>query len=82
MGPIDKALRYLAMAGAVIADGIERRAARTIAPEARTVVALLRGVLNIVIDARATGDGVVHDLIHEIERRAGHPNHRNDWTLR
>jgi NAD(P)-dependent dehydrogenase (short-subunit alcohol dehydrogenase family) len=58
-------------AGAVIADGIERRAARMIAPQAWTAVALLRGVLQIVVDAKAAGDSTIHDAIHELERRAG-----------
>lgn len=55
--------------GSVIADGIERRAARTMAPRAWTAVALLRGVLNIVVDAKAAGDHAMHELVRETERR-------------
>lgn len=58
-----------AQAGAVVADGIERRAARTMAPRAWTAVALLRGVLNIVVDAKAAGDHAMHELVRETERR-------------
>nr|WP_306306951.1 short-chain dehydrogenase/reductase [Nocardia asiatica] len=58
-----------------IADGIARRAARTIAPPQWEPYALLRGVINVVLDSRLARDPRVHDLIHRVERRVvdSHP---------
>ncbi|MGK8522877.1 SDR family oxidoreductase [Nocardia asteroides] len=52
-----------------IAEGIARRAARTIAPPQWEPYALLRGVVNVVLDSRLARDPRVHELIHRVERR-------------
>lgn len=52
-----------------IADGIARRAPRTIAPPQWEPYALLRGVINVVLDSRLARDPRVHDLIHRVEQR-------------
>ncbi|MBF6297230.1 SDR family NAD(P)-dependent oxidoreductase [Nocardia amamiensis] len=58
-----------------LAEGIARRAPRTVAPPQWEPYALLRGVINVVLDGRLVRDPRVHDLIHRIEQRrsAGHP---------
>lgn len=58
-----------AQAGAVIADGIGRRAARTIAPTEWTAIAVLRGVSNVVLDAVAARDTAMHAFVREVEDR-------------
>jgi NAD(P)-dependent dehydrogenase (short-subunit alcohol dehydrogenase family) len=57
-------------AAKVIADGIARRAARTMSPVAWQPYALLRGMVNIVIDRRAAGDRRVHNLLRDLEHRS------------
>ncbi|WP_068032412.1 short-chain dehydrogenase/reductase [Nocardia mexicana] len=52
-----------------VADGIERRAARTIAPVGWQPYSLLRGAVNVVLDSRLARDSRVHELIRGIERR-------------
>ncbi|WP_425295823.1 SDR family NAD(P)-dependent oxidoreductase [Nocardia abscessus] len=52
-----------------IADGIARRAPRTIAPPQWEPYALLRGVINVVLDSRLARDPRLHDLIHRVEQR-------------
>jgi NAD(P)-dependent dehydrogenase (short-subunit alcohol dehydrogenase family) len=59
-----------AEAAKVIADGIGRRAARTVSPTGWEPYALLRGVINVVLDSRLAGDPTIHGLIHRVERRA------------
>lgn len=58
-----------------LAEGIARRAPRTVAPPQWEPYALLRGVINVVLDGRLARDPRVHDLIHRVEQRriAGHP---------
>lgn len=56
-------------AARVVADGIERRAARTIAPATWQPYALLRGVVNPVLDGVLTHDPRVHDLLRRLERQ-------------
>lgn len=56
-------------AATTIADGIARRAARTIAPSGWEPYALLRGAVNVALDSRLAADSAVRDLIREIERR-------------
>jgi hypothetical protein len=56
-------------AAQVIADGINRRAPSTYATAGWRPYALLRGVLNPVIDNRAAASRTVHGLIHTIEQR-------------
>lgn len=71
---LPKPLRHrisAAAAAVVIADGIQHRAARTIAPAAWQAWALSRGVANIVIDGYLATDQEMHELIVELERRSG-----------
>ncbi|MFE3542985.1 short-chain dehydrogenase/reductase [Nocardia sp. NPDC059177] len=56
-------------AATVIADGIARRAARTIAPAGWEPYALLRGAVNVVLDAQLAGSGKVKDLLERVEQR-------------
>ena len=56
-----------AEAARVIADGIDRRAARTIAPTGWEPYALLRGIVNIALDHRLTRDPRVAQLIRRLE---------------
>lgn len=58
-----------AEAARVIADGIDRRAARTIAPTGWEPYALLRGIVNIALDHRLTRDPRVAQLIRRLESR-------------
>jgi NAD(P)-dependent dehydrogenase (short-subunit alcohol dehydrogenase family) len=57
-------------AGAAIADGIERRAARIVCPRRWASLSVLRGVLNPLVDERLRRDPAVQALMREIERRA------------
>ncbi|MEV0292187.1 short-chain dehydrogenase/reductase [Nocardia sp. NPDC050710] len=59
-----------AEAAASVADGIRRRAPRTIAPVQWEPYAMLRGAINVVLDDRLTRDRRVHALIHRVEQRA------------
>ncbi|WP_084759718.1 short-chain dehydrogenase/reductase [Nocardia mangyaensis] len=56
-------------AARTIADGIARRAPRTIAPSGWQPYALLRGAINVVLDRRLAADETVHRLVHAIEQR-------------
>ncbi|WP_024802632.1 short-chain dehydrogenase/reductase [Nocardia sp. BMG51109] len=56
-------------AAEVIADGIERRAARTVAPSGWEAYALLRGAVNVVLDNRLARDPRVHELVRKVEQR-------------
>lgn len=56
-------------AARALVDGIERRAARTVAPGSWNVYALLRGPLGIVADQIATHDPRLHRVIHAFESR-------------
>ncbi|WP_330252994.1 short-chain dehydrogenase/reductase [Nocardia sp. NBC_00565] len=58
-----------AEAARVIAGGIDRRAARTIAPTGWEPYALLRGIVNIALDHRLTRDPRVAQLIRRLESR-------------
>ncbi|WP_321209656.1 MULTISPECIES: short-chain dehydrogenase/reductase [Nocardia] len=58
-----------AHAARTIADGIERRAARTIAPAGWEPYALLRGAINVVLDHALARDARVHDLLRRVEAR-------------
>ncbi|MFR9769219.1 short-chain dehydrogenase/reductase [Nocardia sp. SC052] len=72
-----------AQAARTIADGIERRAARTIAPAGWEPYALLRGAVNVVLDSALAHDRRVHDLLRKVEARttaspyAGHDGSRS-----
>ncbi|MFI6044347.1 short-chain dehydrogenase/reductase [Nocardia sp. NPDC051321] len=59
-----------AEAAATIADGIARRAPRTIAPSVWEPYALLRGAVNVVLDRYLSLDGPTHELIRRLENRA------------
>ncbi|MEU2037060.1 short-chain dehydrogenase/reductase [Nocardia niwae] len=56
-------------AARTIAEGIERRAARTIAPAGWEPYALLRGAVNVVLDSALARDARVHDLLRRVEAR-------------
>lgn len=56
-------------AARTIADGIARRAPRTIAPSGWEPYALLRGAINVVLDHQLATDSTVHALIRAIEQR-------------
>ncbi|MEV0335748.1 short-chain dehydrogenase/reductase [Nocardia sp. NPDC050717] len=58
-----------ATAARIIADGIARRAPRTIAPSGWEPYALLRGAVNVVLDRKLAADTTVHELLRAIERR-------------
>ncbi|MGK8523959.1 SDR family oxidoreductase [Nocardia asteroides] len=58
-----------AHAARTVADGIERRAARTIAPAGWEPYALLRGAINVVLDNALARDARVHDLLRRVEAR-------------
>ncbi|WP_043985272.1 SDR family oxidoreductase [Mycolicibacterium llatzerense] len=60
-----------AQAAKVIADGIGRRAARTIAPSGWEPYALLRGAINVGLDSWLAGNAKVQALIRAVEERAG-----------
>lgn len=67
-GPLRR--RITAQEAAVsLVDGIERRAARTLAPESWTALSLLRGVAGVAIDARAARDERAHDVVRQTEAR-------------
>lgn len=57
-------------AARTIADGIERRAASTIAPAAWQGWALGRGVINGALDRYLVADQGMHELIRQIEARS------------
>lgn len=59
-----------AEAATTIADGIARRAPRTIAPGVWEPYALLRGAVNVVLDRYLSLDAHTHELIRRLERRA------------
>lgn len=58
-----------AHAAQVIVDGIERRAASTMTPRAWTPYALMRGPLNVAVDAAVAASGTTRRLIHVIEEQ-------------
>lgn len=58
-------------AAATIADGIARRAARTIAPRVWEPYALLRGAINVLMDQYLSTDEHARDLLRKLEQRAG-----------
>lgn len=58
-----------AEAARTIADGIERRAPRTIAPAGWEPYALLRGAINVALDAKLTRDRDLHALLRAVEER-------------
>lgn len=57
-------------AATAIVDGVQARAARTIAPPAWTLLAWLRGVTDRLVDASASRDRRLHELILRSEREA------------
>ncbi|EFQ82759.1 oxidoreductase, short chain dehydrogenase/reductase family protein [Aeromicrobium marinum DSM 15272] len=56
-----------AVAGQAIADGIERRAARIIAPRRWSVYSVLRGVLNPGLDRRTRSHREIQAVLRDIE---------------
>jgi NAD(P)-dependent dehydrogenase (short-subunit alcohol dehydrogenase family) len=67
-GPLRRRITAV-QAGEVIADGIRRRAPRTIAPRAWTAAALLRG-LGGLLDARVARDKAMREVLVTVEGRA------------
>lgn len=57
-----------AQAATTVADGIARRAARTIAPSGWEPYALLRGAVNVLLDNRLAASATVRALIRTLER--------------
>ena len=57
------------VAGEAIVAGIERRQARIIRPRRWTILSVLRGVLNPLIQARAERDAQVQALLEEVDGR-------------
>ncbi len=57
------------VAGEAIVAGIERRQARIIRPRRWTILSVLRGVLNPLIQARAERDAQVQALLKEVDGR-------------
>jgi NAD(P)-dependent dehydrogenase (short-subunit alcohol dehydrogenase family) len=57
-----------ARAGEAIVDGIERRAARVIAPKRWTVYSVLRGVLNPLLDIRTERHPKIQAVLQDAER--------------
>ncbi|MBE1496026.1 NAD(P)-dependent dehydrogenase (short-subunit alcohol dehydrogenase family) [Amycolatopsis lexingtonensis] len=59
-----------AQAAGVLADAIERRAGRTLAPAVWQPWALLRGLVNVVTDAYLTRDRHVQAFVRDLESRS------------
>lgn len=57
-------------AATVVADGIQRRAASTMAPTVWSPYAIFRGPLNLVIDAAAAASRSTHQLVRAIEEQS------------
>lgn len=57
-------------AAGVLADAIERRAGRTLAPAIWQPWALLRGLVNVVADAYLARDRHVHTFVRDLETRS------------
>ncbi|TQM31486.1 short-chain dehydrogenase/reductase [Nocardia bhagyanarayanae] len=66
--PLNKRISA-AEAAASIADGIARRAPRTIAPAGWEPYAMLRGALNVVLDQQLSTDERVRSLTNRLEQR-------------
>ena len=56
-----------AVAGRVLVDGIERRAARIIAPKRWTIYSVLRGLLNPVLDRRTEGNAAIQGVVRDAD---------------
>jgi NAD(P)-dependent dehydrogenase (short-subunit alcohol dehydrogenase family) len=54
-------------AGAAIVDGVERRAARTIAPKRWTGFSVLRGLMNPAFDRRTERDATVQAILRDAD---------------
>jgi NAD(P)-dependent dehydrogenase (short-subunit alcohol dehydrogenase family) len=57
-------------AGEAVARGIEKRAPRIIAPRRWSVLSVLRGIINPLVDDRVAKDPRVHELVRELDSRA------------
>jgi NAD(P)-dependent dehydrogenase (short-subunit alcohol dehydrogenase family) len=60
-----------AAAGAAIVRGIERRQPRIIRPRRWTVMSVLRGILNPLLDAQMERDADIQAIARELDARAG-----------
>jgi NAD(P)-dependent dehydrogenase (short-subunit alcohol dehydrogenase family) len=54
-------------AGKAIADGIEVRAARIIAPKRWTVLSILRGLVNPTLDRRTESEAAIQEIVRDAE---------------
>ncbi|MDX6231557.1 MAG: hypothetical protein QOH68_508 [Nocardioidaceae bacterium] len=55
------------VAGRVLVEGIERRAARIIAPKRWTVYSVLRGLLNPMLDRRTESNAAIQDVVRDAD---------------
>ncbi len=60
-----------AVAGEAIVRGIERRAPRIIRPRRWTVLSVLRGIVNPLIDRRLERDAATQAIVRELDQRGG-----------
>lgn len=60
-------------AGAAIVSGIERRAARIIAPRPWIALSLLRGVLNPILDRRFERDATIQGILRDADQAPASP---------
>jgi NAD(P)-dependent dehydrogenase (short-subunit alcohol dehydrogenase family) len=60
-----------AVAGEAIVAGIERRAPRIIRPRRWTVLSVLRGILNPLLDARMERDADTQAIVAQLDARGG-----------
>ncbi|MET8876025.1 short-chain dehydrogenase/reductase [Nocardia sp. NPDC004604] len=68
--PLDQRISA-ADAALAVADGIARRAPRTIAPRVWVPYSLLRGAINVLMDQYLSTDEQLRDLLRKLEQRAG-----------
>ncbi|MEV7397525.1 short-chain dehydrogenase/reductase [Aeromicrobium sp. NPDC092404] len=60
-----------AQAGKAVADGIEQRAPRIIAPKRWTVYSVLRGLLNPLLDRRTENNGTIQGIVRDADIAPG-----------
>jgi NAD(P)-dependent dehydrogenase (short-subunit alcohol dehydrogenase family) len=60
-----------AVAGEAIVRGIERRRPRIIRPRRWTVLSVMRGILNPLLDARSERDASTQRIVEQLDARAG-----------
>lgn len=60
-----------AQAGKAVAEGIEKRAPRIIAPKRWTTYSVLRGLLNPMLDRRTEGNAVIQGIVRDADVVSG-----------